>query len=380
MPDLIGTVRERFDTASRFVRHAIERRRHPERFIENDHTPFQEIYRDGLLAVRYYPPLLGDSLTVAGLGPIPVKREPHKLPVVLVPPLGVFPWVFDLLRDRSLVAFLRAQGFEVYLIDWGAPGEHDYELSLDTYVNQWFPRALSSIRHHAGEQQLSLFGYCMGGLLCLMYQGVTEDPAVRNIVTVASPIDFHQSGVYGELLTAVQRPLLKISDWTGFRIKQLDAKGFHVPGEVLSLMFKATNIPGTINSYLTLVRNLADREFVTDYMSMANWFNRMPDYPGAVIQEIAVQFALRNQMAEGRMRIGDKIADFGRITSNLLAFGGRSDKIVAVNAASHLVEVVASEDLTFEVVAGGHAGVIAGGKAPREVWGRTAEWLAARSD
>eukprot|EP01035_Chromulina_nebulosa_P001693 gene1693-2285_t len=45
--------------------------------------------------------------------------------------------------------------------------------------------ALAAIRKHSGSQEVSLFGWCMGGLLSLMHAGLTLDPKIRNLVTVA---------------------------------------------------------------------------------------------------------------------------------------------------------------------------------------------------
>jgi polyhydroxyalkanoate synthase len=43
------------------------------------------------------------------------------------------------------------------------------------------------------------------------------------------------------------------------------------------------------------------------------------------------------------------------------------------------VEIVASKDKDFRIVAGGHMGVIIGSKAQGAVWAQSAEWLAERS-
>jgi len=49
----------RLKTSLRAVGHIVERRRHPQRFIQIDKCPWDEIYRDGIMAVRHYslPPM-----------------------------------------------------------------------------------------------------------------------------------------------------------------------------------------------------------------------------------------------------------------------------------------------------------------------------------
>ncbi len=44
----------RLKNSLRAVGHIVERRRHPQRFIQVDKCPWDEIYRDGIMAVRHY--------------------------------------------------------------------------------------------------------------------------------------------------------------------------------------------------------------------------------------------------------------------------------------------------------------------------------------
>ena len=43
--------------------------------------------------------------------------------------------------------------------------------------------------------EFSLFGYCMGGLLALLYAGTHPDAPLRNLVTLATPVDFSEMGL-----------------------------------------------------------------------------------------------------------------------------------------------------------------------------------------
>ena len=76
----------------------------------------------------------------------------------------------------------------------------------------------------------------------------------------------------------------------------------------------------------------------------------------------------------------DVSVDFGAITQDLLAFGGRTDRIVSLRAAREILKVVGSREKRFEEAPGGHAGVFAGSKAPGQCWRVIADWLEARAD
>jgi polyhydroxyalkanoate synthase len=63
----------------------------------------------------------------------------------------------------------------------------------------------------------------------------------------------------------------------------------------------------------------------------------------------------------------------------LLAIAGTGDKIVTVEAARKVMDIVASHDKWFKLAPGGHAGVFAGSKAPQTTWRMTVDFLKTRS-
>lgn len=371
------------DRAVQWVSNAVERRLRADNFIVANQTPCTEIHRNGLLSVRRYPPLT-DAQIAVGSRSIPVQHERHRVPVVLVPPLAANSLNFDLLPNRSLVKFLLAHGFDVYLIDWGDPDEDHSHLGLKDYTTEMLPEALAAVRKDCGQDELTLFGYCMGGLFCLVYAGWSHDPQIRNIVTVASPIDAYQIGIAGKLASMMNKPLRVAARYVPFSLHDIDPKYLHVPGWLSSAVFKLTNPLGTVQSYVDLLMNLWDREFVTEYQTTATWFNKMHDYPGGIVQDFVVRVGLANELAKGEVRLGKgkgaQRALLDRIDCSLLAVAGKTDKIVTIEAAKKVLDIVASEDTDFIVAPGGHAGVFAGSQAPATTWAFAADWLSTRSD
>lgn len=361
------------------MRNAIARRANPDKFIENGLTPYVEIFRDELVALRHYPALAEDSIAVDGAPNLPVTRPSHRVPLLMVPPLGVHTWVFDLMQERSIVRYFLARGFDVYLIDWGVPTDAHHDLSLDTYINRWLPQMLETARTHSGQRDISMLGYCLGGLFCLMYLGAHRDANVPNLITIASPIDFHAGAAYARLIRTLSKPAMLAHKLARIRLANFDASRFHIPGWMVSLGFRSMNPPGAVRAYLDMVRNLADTDHVTEYMSMGQWFNEMVDYPGGVIQEMAEKLAIANQLATGRLRIGDTKVDLRNVRSALFACAGKDDTIVDPAAAERVMKIVGSSDTTFHTAPGGHAAVFAGGNAPSQVWQPAADWLASRS-
>ena len=204
-----------------FLSNAVQRRLNANEFIQVDQTPYQVIYQKDLMSLRAYYPLKENSIEVEGER-ILVSKHTHSIPILLVPPLGVYAWVFDLLVKRSFVRYLLAHGHQVYLIDWGQPGKNDAHLSLANYVIDWLPNGIKRMRMHAYpdkpissasllddpeiEAPVSLLGYCMGGLLSLLYIATSKDKQIANIITIASPIDFHAQDWIGKCSAWVKKP------------------------------------------------------------------------------------------------------------------------------------------------------------------------------
>ncbi len=378
MSRTLDRTRHFINTSSAFINNAVQRRTNKQRYIQADRSTHEVILRDGLMSVRHYKPLTQAEINIDGMQ-VKVKQRHYAVPIVLVPPLGVFAWIFDLLADRSMVQYFLAHGFEVYLVDWGTPRKEDADLSLENYINDWFPKIMQVVREHSASEEQSLVGYCMGGLLAALYMAASKDEKIVNLVTIASPIDMHKMGFIGTAYRLLSKPLWGIGKVTGLKITEMENRLFHVPGKQLSFAFKMTNPLGTVSSYVELLRNLGDDEYVSRYMTMNEWFTNMPDYPGATIQELIRKLGLYNRMAKGKLRIGDKVADFANINANLLAFAGDNDKIVSIPAAEAIMDVVSSQDRSFHIVPGGHAGVFTGGKAAHTTWAISRDWLAPRS-
>ncbi len=380
MPSLLKSVTYAVRQTRQGARNAINRRKNPEQYHLQDKTARTELFREGLFSVHYYPPLEENRVEIGG-ETLAVKKQKFSIPVLMVPPLGVYAWIFDLMAERSLVRYFLARGFEVYLIDWGKPGRGEAALSLETYTMNWFPKAVKVVQEHSGQQELSLLGYCMGGLLSLMYTAARGSEVIRNIVTIASPVNLHQmSNGVGKLSFLMSGPTGLIRRMTGPQLSKLDPSIFHIDGKILSLMFKATAPLGAVTSYIDLVRNLADDEYVSRYMTMNEWFTNMPDYPGATVLEMIQKLGIANRMNRGHFSLAGQEVSFGRIKSALLAFAGDNDAITSIPSASAVMSVVGSLDKTFQVVPGGHAGVFTGSRAAHSTWVIAADWLALRSD
>src|SRR6185369_9597076 len=287
---------------------------------------------------------------------------------LLIPPLMVKPFIFDLFPGRSLVRFLLDRGFAVYLVDFGEPDAADSYVTLDDYVLDWLPTASQEVCKSAGSRELSLLGYCMGGLFAFMYLGVRRDRTVRNLVTIGAPLDVSKMGLFAWA-----------AQMGGSQMEFLSKRIGNVPGGLSSAVFRLMTPAKNLTRYADLFMNLWDREYVNGFDAMNQWVSQFIDYPQGAFLQFVRDFMQHNALVRGTMRFGGKVADLQAVRANLLAFAGRTDAIAPAAAVRAQVDAVGSADVFFRLAPGGHMSLFAGASAPRSVWQPAAEWLAARS-
>ena len=366
MPELFTSVRNARD---RFLR--------PETLNQADQTPYEIIDDDGLVRVRYYPPLQEDQIEVDG-ETVSVETSPRRTPLVIVPPLAVNMVLYDLFPDRSLVKFLRARGFELYLIDWGRPGREHDELRMATYFADWLPQKLEIIRAHAGTRRLSLHGWSFGALFSYCYSALGDDEDIANLVLVGSPCDYHRNGDLGKQYRRLARRVKLLRKYTGVNVRRMPKMPFRSPGWMNSLAFKLINPAGTARGYVELLRNLADREFVRSHATNAAFLDDMVAYPGGVIQDIIHYLWVENVLARGELPMRGASARLENIETPILEVIGRNDTIVTPECARRLLQQVSSKDTDSMEVPGGHMGILGGSQAPSSSWHEIADWLIER--
>lgn len=365
--------------ARRVAKNAADRFFNTEAISLAGQTPYATVYDNGLVRLRHYGSLDEGSI-IAGDETVPVERTRHRTPLVIVPPLAVNMHIYDLFPERSLVKYFMARGFNVYLIDWGRPTRRYSHYNLETYVAHLMPIFLHQVREHSGEQELSLHGWSMGGHFSLCYAAMADDENIRNLVILGSHVDSHASGAIGQLYGQLNRAASVARRLTKFRVEHLHPQLFHSKGWMNALTFKLTNPIGSVAGYWELLMKLGDRKFIVDHATNSSFLDNMVDYPGGIVQDMFVRVWLRNELSHGHFRLGSRTIEFKNIKCPLLVIAGESDTLATPDAVRHILNICGSADQRFDLVPGGHMGIVSGSKAPATAWKKTADWLAQRSN
>jgi polyhydroxyalkanoate synthase len=295
-------------------------------------------------------------------------------PVLLVPPLMVRPYVYDLRPNHSFVRHLRDRGFRTYVLDFGVPDANDETLRLEHYVYTFLPAAIDAVRRHANSEKVSIVGYCMGGIFGLLYTAAFhrrsggEGARTANLVTIGAPINFEKMGIISMAARFGQGIVDQLMDRLG-----------NVPSIGAELGFKVMSGPKAITKWVDLANNLYDEEYVRGFDAVNTWVNDLLPYPREAFKQMVKDVVGQNKLLRRELELGGRRIDLGVIDVPLLALAGRTDNIATLASTRAVLATVGSEDKTFVEVPGGHVGVIAGSSAPQAVWQRVSDWLAPRS-
>lgn len=352
-------------------------RRHPTVMLAGQ-TPYQVIHQHDIVQLRYYPPLPAGQIDVDG-EPMEVTGTRHAIPLVLVAPLAVNMLIYDLFPQRSLVRYLRARGFELYLVDWGRPTRAHDHWNLGTYIAELLPQMLAKVREHSGEQKLSLHGWSFGGLFSLCHAALSQDPDIVNLALIGAPCDYHANGALGVQYQRLAVAMRWLQRRTGWQVHRTSPGRWRSPGWANSLAFKLTSPVASARSYLELLGNLGDHEFVSNHATNSAFLDDMVAYPGAVIQDVIQYLWTDNVLPKGRLPLADCEARFSSVTANTLLVSGRQDMIVTRACTAPIQALISSADVSLIEVPGGHTGILGGSQAARAIWPAVADWLAERS-
>jgi len=293
-------------------------------------------------------------------------EQRYATPLVLVPPLGGSARVYDLRRGASMAATIAAQGFRVYVLDYGTLGIADRHLGLADFADGCVARAVEVASDDSGGAPVVLAGWCAGGIFSALY--ATSRPArkrVAGLALLASPLDLRRGHpLYPLALLPVTDAALRVARETG------------MPAPLVSWIFKLTSPINQLTRPLTLLRNLDDRDFLVHFESLSEYVDAFAAYPGVAGYEL-VRGLVDRRIEEGTMQLGRRTADVRGIAVPTLVVAGSHDALAPARTVQAWTEVLRRSE--YHQVQGGHLGVMAGRRAPQTTW-RLLTDFAARVD
>ena len=298
----------------------------------------------------------------------PLADEIYRVPVLIVMATTNRGYIMDMVPGQSFIEFLLKRGYDVYMLDWTAPKPEERSLGMEDYVLDFIPHCLRQVQEDSGEEDVTIIGYCFGGVLSLLHSSIHADGPVRNLICFTTPIDFREMTLFRNF-----------SDRRYFDVDRLvDAVG-NVPPEMILSSFEMLRPASRAISQIQLWDNIWNDEYVKSYRMFDRWATDTLPLAGEYFRTITRDLMWDNKLFNGTMSVGGRAADLAKIKVPLLHAVAEHDHIVPYEAARHLIPMVGSDDKEEVILKGGHVSLVAGASAVKRLWPKLDSWLCGRS-
>ena len=303
--------------------------------------------------------------------PVLPAEQRHPVPLLLVFAIMNRPSILDLRPGHSFVEYMVKQGYDIYLLDWGAPGIEDKNLKFDDYVLEYMPRAIRKMKAVAGVEEFSMLGWCIGAILTTMYAALRPDDGLRNLLLLTAPLDFGN------------REGISFSRWVDERYfnvdRVIDTFG-NVPPEMIEYGAKALKpIENYIGNYLRLWENLDNPMVVESWHAMNTWVTDNIPMTGGAFRQLVVDLYRKNRLINGTMTLRGERVDLSRIRASVFDVVAQTDHITPPCQSESIMDKIGSTDKELFKIKGGHIGIMAGSGASKYTWPHIEAWLNKRS-
>ncbi|HEV2082876.1 MAG TPA: class I poly(R)-hydroxyalkanoic acid synthase [Brevundimonas sp.] len=272
------------------------------------------------------------------------------IPLLIFPPWINKFYILDLQPENSMIRWLSAQGFTVFVCSWVNPDVDMADFGFDDYLQKGIYRCVEKALEQAAAERLNVVGYCIGGTLlgaALAHMAEHGDDRIGAATFFAAQHDFAEAG---DLL------LFTDDHWLNEIEQQMDAAGGVLPGAAMAETFNALRANDLIWSF-----------FVSNYLmgkdppafDLLFWNADQTRMPKKLHLDYLRSMYGRNALARGEFEIGGVRADLSKVRIPLYFQASREDHIAPMNSVYRSARAFANADVTLTLAGSGHiAGVV----------------------
>jgi polyhydroxyalkanoate synthase len=316
-------------------------------------TPKDLLYDRGTLKLYHYRP---------------IADEIYRVPVIIVMATTNKGFLFDLAPGQSMVEYLLKRGHDVYMIDWDPPLAQERKLRLADYTDDFLPTCIDKVVADSGEPDVNIIGYCMGGVLSLIYAATHTEGPLRNLACLTTPVNWHKMGLFSLWADERYLDLDKLVDTLGI-----------IPADFISQSFEMLRPASKTAGRMRVWEQMWNDDFVKSYRAFERWGNETLPLAGEYYRDTTRELMWGNKLFTGELVINGESADLGNITIPVMHAVAEHDHIAPYTATKPLLELVSSTDKHELILKGGHVSLIAGPNAVRRMWPNVDAWLGERS-
>ncbi len=320
-------------------------------------TPGKVVFRNHLIELIQYQP---------------TTDKVYPEPLLIVPSCIMKYYILDLSAHNSMVRFLVAQGYTVFMISWRNPDASDRDLGMQDYLEVGVMEAMGAVRQRTGAPRIHAMGYCLGGTFLSIVAAALGKrsaeapvqarrkapgrrrgdsasldllPELASVTLLAAQTDFSEPGELGVFIDDEQlRSLREAMARTGY-----------LSGRQMADSFRFLNSRDLFWSRNTRRYLLGQDEVGNDMMSWNADLTRLPE---RMHSEYLSSLFLNNALASGHYRLGGVGVALTDIRAPLLVVGTARDHVSPWRSV-YKIHLLTKTHTTFILAAGGHnAGIV----------------------
>ena len=264
-------------------------------------TPKDGLHKRGTMNLYHYRPL---------------SDEIYRVPILIVMATTNRGYVLDMVPGQSFIEFLLKRGYDVYMLDWTAPGPEEKSLGMEDYVLDFIPDSVRRVQVDSGVEDITVIGYCFGGVLSLLYGSIFHDGPMKNLICFTTPIDFHQMELFANF-----------SDRRYFDVDRLIDSVGNMPPELILQSFEMLRPASRAAGQIQLWENIWNDEFVKSYRIFDRWATDILPLAGEYFRTITKDLLWDNKLYTNTMTVGGRPVRLDKIKVPILHAVAEHDHI-----------------------------------------------------
>jgi len=290
-------------------------------------------------------------------------------PVLLVSPLAAPSSCYDLRRGCSLVEHLVERGRPTYLVEYGEVSLKSRKLGLERWVEEVIPEAVKTASEHAGGRPVHVVGWSLGGIFAALTAADSPQLPIASLTVLGTPFDVTQVP-----MVAPTRPILKLTG-SGL-VTQLYRMLGSAPTPLVRRAVQLTSGLRLFTKPMAILQHLDDGEWLAQIEAVNRFTSAMRAYPGRSFGQLYHRMLRADQLLSGKMDLAGHEVDLADIKAPVLIFSGNTDGIAPIRAVQAMVPLlIGAAEVRFEIVPGGHLGLLTGRAARATTWVTLDEWI-----
>ena len=277
----------------------------------------------------------------------PTTEQVHARPLMFIPPWINKYYVLDLNEKKSMMRWLVAQGFTVFMVSWVNPDERQAGETWDSYMDA-LSDAMDAALKETGQKKLNLASYCIGGTMVgsiLAHAGRTRDTRIASATLFTAQLDFADAG---ELQVFVDDKTIDAVD--------AEMEKGYLPAQKMASAFNMLRSADLIWGYVVNNYMLGKDPFPFDLLY---WNADSTAMPAHVHHFYLDTFYRNNAFVKGELTVKGETVGLGDIVGPVYHVATKEDHIAPAHSVYRGARMMENAQVRFVLAGSGHiAGVV----------------------